>query len=92
MRILVAAILIFGMSAALAQQPPAKDRNAFVIEAMTSQRDRAQADAAACYADASVMISKLQAEIAELKAPKKDEPPKRDPGAAMPDIPPPAVK
>lgn len=80
------------LSGACAAQTPTKDRNTFIVEAMTSQRDRAQADAAACYADASVMISKLQAEIAELKAPKKDEPPKRDPGVAMPDIPSPAVK
>jgi ABC-type xylose transport system substrate-binding protein len=74
MRVFVWLLLVCTMCAAHAQQPAAKDRNAFVIEAMTSQRDRAQADAAACYADASVMIAKLQAEIAELKAPKQDAP------------------
>lgn len=55
---------------------PAKDRKDFLIEAYTSQRAVAQSDAAACYADASIMIAKLQAEIAELKA--KLEPKKED--------------
>lgn len=68
MRILVAVILIFGMSAALAQQPVQKSRADFLVEAMGSQRDRAQADAAACYADASAMIAELNAKIADLKA------------------------
>ena len=71
MRVLVAALFLLP-TAALAETSAPKDRAAFVVEAITSQRDRAQADAAACYADANVMIAKLQAEIAELKAPKKE--------------------
>ena len=73
MRVLVAALFLLPV-VAFAETPAPKDRAAFVVDAITSQRDRAQADAAACYADANVMIAKLQVEIAELKASKKDKP------------------
>jgi len=69
---LILVILIYLISTfAIAEQ--IKDRKDFLVEAITSQRDIALRDAASCYADASDMISKLKAEIAELKAPKKDQ-------------------
>lgn len=73
MRVLLVLILL--TSTVFAQQPT-KDRKDFLIDGFIAQRDNAQRDAAACYADANVMIAKLQAEIAELKTPKKDEPAK----------------
>lgn len=74
------ALLVAASMPAFAQSPQhEKDRKDFVIEALTSQRDTALRDAAACYADASGMIAKLQIEITELKSPKKDEPAKDAP-------------
>lgn len=71
---LIALVVAILSASAEAQQPP-KDRKDFLIDALTAQRDRAQADAASCYSDANVMIAKLQAEIADLKAKlPKDEP------------------
>lgn len=62
-------LLTFIITPVFAQQ---KDRKDFLIEALTAQRERAAslawADAGSCYADASMEIVKLRAEIAELKA------------------------
>lgn len=73
MRTFAVAFMLLTALPAFAQQ---KDRKDFLIEAFTAQRDTASRDGAACYADASVMIAKLQAEITELKA--KLEPKKED--------------
>ena len=80
-RLLIVAALLCAAPAFAAE--PAKDRAAFVIEAIQTQRGRAYDEAASCYADANVMIAKLQAEIAELKAPKKADTPKPDAPAAQ---------
>jgi hypothetical protein len=73
MRPLVLLALIVSSMQALAQQPPQpsaqqKDRKDYLLEAVESQRNDAQAKLAICYADANGMIAQLNAQVADLKA------------------------
>jgi septal ring factor EnvC (AmiA/AmiB activator) len=75
-RIVVGIALALASSAALAQQPPQKDRKDFLIEAVESQRNDALSKLAVCFADANGGITALNTQVGQLQsdaAKAKDE-------------------